>query len=153
MADGIKDNAAYSETPAKEKIINTAGMDETKITIKLAFEKAVRWQIIATLVVGIASFLFFGVHAAISSLLGGITAVFGGYAGVVMTRRRVDQSAGGVLIALLKAEATKVIVISAQLLAIFKLYEGLVPLALIGGLAVSVLVSGAGLGAVGNNTK
>ncbi|HCJ51325.1 MAG: hypothetical protein COZ20_05440 [Gallionellales bacterium CG_4_10_14_3_um_filter_54_96] len=126
-------------------------MNETKITIKQAFEKAARWQIIATLTIGIASLLFISVHAAISSFLGGISAVVGGYVGVVMTRSRVDQSAGGVLIALLKAEIAKVMVISVQLLAIFKLYDGLVPLALIGGLAVSVLVSGAGLGAVGNN--
>jgi len=126
-------------------------MNETKITIKQAFEKAARWQIIATLTIGIASLLFISVHAAISSFLGGISAVVGGYVGVVMTRSRVDQSAGGVLIALLKAEIAKVMVISVQLLAVFKLYDGLVPLALIGGLAVSVLVSGAGLGAVGNN--
>lgn len=57
------------------------------------------------------------------------------------------------LIALLKAEATKVLVISAQLLAIFKIYAGLVPLALIGGLAISVLVAGAGLGVVGKNEQ
>jgi len=31
----------------------------------------------------------------------------GGYAGVMMTRKRVDQSPGSVLIALLKAEVTK----------------------------------------------
>ncbi|PIV91355.1 MAG: hypothetical protein COW45_06105 [Gallionellales bacterium CG17_big_fil_post_rev_8_21_14_2_50_54_146] len=130
---------------------HVAEMNETKITIKQAFEKAARWQIIATLTIGIASLLFISVHAAISSFLGGISAVVGGYVGVVMTRSRVDQSAGGVLIALLKAEIAKVMVISVQLLAIFKLYDGLVPLALIGGLAVSVLVSGAGLGAVGNN--
>ena len=130
---------------------HVAEMNETKITIKQAFEKAARWQIIATLTIGIASLLFISVHAAISSFLGGISAVVGGYVGVVMTRSRVDQSAGGVLIALLKAEIAKVMVISVQLLAVFKLYDGLVPLALIGGLAVSVLVSGAGLGAVGNN--
>lgn len=119
----------------------------------MAFEKAARWQIIATLTVAIAALLIFEVHAAISALLGGMAAVLGGYVGVVMTRSRVDQSAGGVLIALLKAEIAKVMVISVQLLAIFKLYDGLVPLALIGGLAVSVLVSGAGLGAVGNNKQ
>lgn len=153
LADGIKDNACNSETSVQENLNQGAGMDETKITIKMAFEKAARWQIIATLTVAIAALLIFEVHAAISALLGGMAAVLGGYVGVVMTRSRVDQSAGGVLIALLKAEIAKVMVISVQLLAIFKLYDGLVPLALIGGLAVSVLVSGAGLGAVGNNKQ
>ncbi len=128
-------------------------MNETKITIKQAFEKAARWQMIATLTICTAVLLFISIHAAISSFLGGISAIVGGYVGAVMTRSRVDQSAGAVLIALLKAEIAKVMVISVQLLAIFKLYDGLVPLALIGGLAVSVLVSGAGLGAVGNNKQ
>ncbi|MCX7192462.1 MAG: ATP synthase subunit I [Proteobacteria bacterium] len=128
-------------------------MDDTKITINQAFKKAARWQIIVTLAFCAIYLLFSSVNAAISSFLGGAAALTGGYAGVLMTRRRVDQSAGSVLVALLKAEATKIMVICLQLLMIFKLYNGLVPIALIGGLAASVLVSGAGLGAVGNNKK
>lgn len=153
MADRINDNAVYSETPGIEKVHQISGMDETKITINEAFKKAARWQIIVTLFFCVVYLLFSSVNAAISSFLGGITALVGGYAGVMMTRRRVDQSAGSVLIALLKAELTKIVVISLLLLVIFKLYNGLVPLALIGGLAASVLVSGAGLGAVGINKK
>lgn len=153
MTDGINDNARYSEMPGIEKVINISGMDETKTTINQAFKKAARWQIIVTFTICFAFLFLFSVHAAISSLLGGIAALTGGYAGVLMTRRRVDQSAGSVLVALLKAELTKIMVIFLQLLVIFKFYDGLVPLALIGGLAVSVLVSGAGLGAVGNNKK
>jgi ATP synthase protein I len=128
-------------------------MDETKITINQAFKKAARWQIIVTVAFGFIYLLFSSVNAAISSCMGGIVALAGGYAGVLMTRRRVGQTAGSVLIALLKAELTKIVVIAVLLLAIFKLYNGLVPLALIGGLAASVLVSGAGLGAVGNIKK
>lgn len=153
MADRINDNADYSETLGIEKGIAISGMDETKITINEAFKKAARWQIIVTLFFCVVYLLFSSVNAAISSFLGGITALIGGYVGVMMTRKRVDQSAGSVLIALLKAELTKIVVISLLLLVIFKLYNGLVPLALIGGLAASVLVSGAGLGAVGNNKK
>jgi len=151
LAEVIKDNAKPSEVSVQENLKQVTGMDETKITIKLAFQKAARWQVIATLSVSLALLPLTSVHAAVSCALGGMVAVIGGYAGVLMTRRRVDQSAGGMLIALLKAEITKVMAISVQLLAIFKFYDGLVPLALIGGLAVSVLVSGAGLGAVGNN--
>jgi ATP synthase protein I len=153
LADGINDNAAYSEKLEIEKVVEISGMDETKTTINLAFKKAARWQIIVTLAFCVVYLLISSVNAAISSFLGGAAALIGGYAGVLMTRRRSDQSAGGVLVALLKAEATKVMVISVQLLMIFKLYNGLVPLALIGGLAASVLVSGAGLGAIGNNKK
>ncbi len=153
MTDEINDNARNSKILSDEKVNQITGMDETKITINQAFKKAARWQIIVTLTICIALTLLISLHAGISSMLGGVAALTGGYAGVMMTRSRVDQSAGGVLIALLKAEATKVIVICMQLLAIFKLYDGLVPLALIGGLAASVLVSGAGLGAIGNNKK
>ncbi len=153
MTDGINDNARYSEMPGVEKVSNISGMDETKITINQAFEKAARWQIIVTLAFCVVYLLISSVNAAISSFLGGAAALAGGYAGVLMTRRRVDQSAGSVLVALLKAELTKIMVICLLLLVIFKLYNGLVPLALIGGLAASVLVSGAGLGAVGNNKK
>lgn len=153
MADRINDNAGYSETLGIEKLQKISGMDETKITINDAFRRAARWQIIVTLFFCVVYLLFSSVNAAISSFLGGITALVGGYAGVLMTRRRVDQTAGSVLIALLKAELTKIMVISLLLLVIFKLYNGLVPLALIGGLAASVLVSGAGLGAVGINKK
>lgn len=128
-------------------------MDDTKITINQAFKKAARWQLIVTLAFCVVYLLFSSANAALSSFLGGMTALIGGYAGVMMTRSRIDQSAGGVLVALLKAEATKIMVICLLLLMIFKLYNGLVPLALIGGLAASVLVSGAGLGAVGNNKK
>lgn len=153
MADVIKDNAGNSKTPVLIESNRTAGMDETKNTIKIAYQKAARWQIAATLTVAIVTFLLFSLHAAISVLLGGLTAVIGGYVGVLVTRRRVHQSPGGMLIALLKAEATKVLVISAQLLAIFKIYAELVPLALIGGLAISVLVAGAGLRVVGKTEQ
>lgn len=129
------------------------GLDETKTTINQAFKKAARWQIIVTLVMSVSSLMLISKNAGMSAFMGGLSALVGAYAGVLVTRSRVDQSPGGVLIALLKAEATKVIVICLQLLAIFKLYDGLVPLALIGGLAASVLVSGAGLGAIGNNKK
>jgi ATP synthase protein I len=153
LTDEINDNAGYSKILGFAKASKVPGMDETKITINQAFKKAARWQIIITLAFCVAYLLFSSKNAAISSFLGGMTALIGGYAGVMMTRRRVDQSAGSVLIALLKAELTKIMVICLQLLMIFKLYNGLVPLALIGGLAASVLVSGAGLGAVGNNKK
>ncbi|MDD2720560.1 MAG: ATP synthase subunit I [Gallionella sp.] len=153
MADVIKDNAGNSETLAIQKPNRIAGMEETKNTIKIAFQKAARWQLLATLTAGIATVLLISINAGVSVILGGLSAVIGGYVGVLMTHKRVQQSPGGMLIALLKAEATKVLVIAAQLLVIFKNYEGLVPLALIGGLAISVLVAGAGLGAVGKNEQ
>jgi ATP synthase protein I len=45
----------------------------------------------------------------------------------------------------LKAEIVKVFVVAVLLLIVFKLYQGLVPIALIGGLACAALISGAAL--------
>lgn len=153
MNHEITDNAGHSVTHGCGKETSMSGLNDTKTTINQAFQKAARWQFIITLTISVAILMFIGKNAGMSAFLGGTAALAGGYAGVLVTRSRVDQSPGGVLIALLKAEATKVIVISLLLLAIFKLYDGLVPLALIGGLAASVLVSGAGLGAIGKNKK
>lgn len=153
MTGGINDNAGNSKIHGEAEVNQITGMIDTKTTINLAFKKAARWQLIVTLFFCVVYLLFGSRNAAVSSLLGGVSALAGGYAGVLITRKKADQSAGGVLITLLKAELTKVMVISLLLLAIFKLYVGLVPMALIGGLAASVLVSGAGLGAIGNNKK
>lgn len=127
-------------------------MEDTKTIIGRAFKSAARWQIISTLVLALAALILAGIHAAVSVFLGGTAALIGGYAGVVTTRNR-GTTPGGILIALLKAEAIKVAAIALVLLLVFKFYKGLVPLALISGLAAAVLISGAGLRTLGNENK
>lgn len=123
--------------------------DSNNTTISRAYNKAVRWQVIATALVAIASFALVGSHAAISALMGGVSVIAGSYAGVASTRKSsTDPSA--LLITLLKAEAIKIVVIVLLLLAIYKFYAGLVPLALIGGLAGAALIAGAGLRNINN---
>ncbi len=151
MADVIKDNAADSGTSVKQHI-DQVKKTEKNITISQAFKKAARWQIITTLTLSML-FLLLNVSAAVSALLGGAVALLGGFVGVLMVRSREGISPASLIVTMLKAEAIKVMVISLSLLAVFKFYNGLVPWALICGLAVAVLVSGAGLGAVGNENK
>lgn len=122
----------------------------TNTTISRAFSKAVRWQIIITVLISGVSLLVAGVDAAYSAFAGGASVMLGGYAGMLMARRPNGGTPGGVLISLLKAEIIKVLVIAMLLLVTFKYYQGLVPLSLIGGLAGSALASGAGLRAVNN---
>ncbi|MFZ2542318.1 MAG: ATP synthase subunit I [Gallionella sp.] len=117
-----------------------------------AFKSAAHWQIISTLILAFAALILVGVHAAASAFMGGAVALIGCYAGVVTTRSRAT-SPGAILIALLRAEAIKVAMIALLLLLVFKLYKGLVPLALISGLAVAVLISGAGLRTLENENK
>jgi ATP synthase protein I len=123
-------------------------MDNT--TISRAYNKAVRWQIIITVLISGVSLLLAGVNAAISATAGGASVIAGGYAGVLIAQSPSGSAAGTILITLLKAEVVKILVIAILLLITFKYYQGLVPLALIGGLAGSALASGAGLRTVNN---
>ena len=110
-----------------------------------AFSKAVRWQIIVTLVLAVVALVFTNLHVALSIIGGGSAVMLGSFAAIALARRTQPESAGSALFVVLKAEAVKIAVIALVLLAIFKLYEQLVPLALIGGLACAALISGAAL--------
>ena len=125
--------------------------DSTNMTtISRAYNKAARWQVIATAFVAIASFAISGVHAAFSAVLGGAIVIVGSYAGVAATAKTRGAEAGGLLLTLLKAEAIKILVIVLLLFATYKFYQGLVPLALISGLASAALIAGAGLRNINN---
>jgi ATP synthase protein I len=124
-----------------------SGMNDTT-TINLAFSKSVRWQIIATVFVAALAFLLAGWPGALSAIGGGGSTIVGGFVAVALTRGKQRGTPGSALLVVLKAEAIKIAVIALVLLAIFKLYQGLVPLALIGGLACAALISGAGLRAL-----
>ena len=112
--------------------------------LQQTFLKAARWQIVVTVLIAVAAWVLANVHVALSILAGGLAVVLGGFAGMALARRQ-SASAGSALLTLLKAEAIKIVVIALVLLAIFKFYEQLVPLALIGGLACAALISGAAL--------
>lgn len=106
------------------------------------------WQVMAVLLVGLAAYLLAGVHGALSALAGGFAVWAGSQMGAMSMRRSnaAGTGAGTALIALLKAEAIKIVVIAVLLLLIFKLYgSNLVPAALIAGLAVAALLSGMGI--------
>lgn len=59
--------------------------------------------------------------------------------------QKKQQDAGSMIVTLLKAEAIKILVIFLTLLLVFKVYAGLVPLALICGLGAAALLSGAAI--------
>ena len=101
----------------------------------------------------ITAWVLGGIHAAASVLMGGISVLMGGYAGVAAIRSQGNATPGSILITILKAEAVRIAVIMLLLLIAFKFYRELVPLALIGGLAAAVLISGAGLRTLGIENK
>lgn len=122
-----------------------SGVNGNTNNMSLVLGKAIRWQVIATVAAAVFAFALGGWPAAASAFGGGISAVLGGYVAAVSIRGRSSETAGAALVTLLRAEAIKIGVIALVLLAIFKLYAGLVPLALIGGLACAALMSGAAM--------
>lgn len=110
------------------------------------FSKMLKVQLIATLAVAIVLFLFFGLHAAVSTVLGGVSVLVGAYLASLVARRAEGLTdASAILVNLLKAEAVKIIVIIAVLMIVFVFYKQLVPFALIAGLAAAAIFSGAAL--------
>ncbi len=117
---------------------------DSNISTAFIFSKMLRLQLIATVVVAIASLAISGLHAGISALLGGLAVIIGAFIAAKIAQRS-KQDATAVLINLLKAEAVKVLVIFVLLLITFKVYKQLVPFSLIAGLAAAALVSGAAM--------
>ena len=110
------------------------------------FSKMLKIQLVATISVAVAALFISGVYASISAMLGGASVILGAFAAVAVAKRcENNKEATTILINLLKAEATKILIIIVLLIIIFKFYKQLVPFALIAGLAASALFSGAAL--------
>ena len=110
------------------------------------FSKMLKIQLVATFSVAVLALFVSGLHASVSAMLGGASVVLGACAAVAVAKRgEKNKDASAILINLLKAEATKILIIIVLLVVIFKLYTQLVPFALIAGLAAAALFSGAAL--------
>ncbi|MGZ5090573.1 MAG: ATP synthase subunit I [Burkholderiales bacterium] len=85
-----------------------------------------RWQVYATATSMFIAGLWFGRHGALSALFGGLINVTAGAVfGLVATRSR-KRTAGEALIALMRAEAGKVVLIVLQLWLVLANYKQLV---------------------------
>jgi len=110
------------------------------------YQRMLQWQFIAVVVVAVAAYFLSGMHASFSVLAGGFSVMLGAFfASKVAARSEGKTEPSAILINLLKAEATKIVIIAILLLITFKLYKALVPFALIAGLAAAALFSGAAL--------
>lgn len=110
------------------------------------YRNMLRWQVMATVAVTIVSFVVSGPQAAVSALLGGVSVIIGAwFASRIAEKGRSKTDPTAVLLNLLKAEAVKILIIAITLFVVFKLYQALVPFALIAGLAAAALFSGAAL--------
>ncbi|MBA4141442.1 MAG: ATP synthase subunit I [Nitrosospira sp.] len=111
-----------------------------------------RWQLIVTLAMVLASGLVWGIHGAASALLGGVISIISAAAFSAIISRYAGATAGGVLITAIKAEAVKIVVMVILLWLVLTLYTNVVAVGFIGTFALTVLVFGMAL-FVADDTK
>jgi F0F1-type ATP synthase assembly protein I len=99
-----------------------------------------RWQIIATAFITVAAGLFFGAHAAVSALLGGVVNQLADFAYAMMVSGGGIRTAGGTLRTLFRAEATRIVLIVLLLGGVLTSYRDVVHPVLFLSFVVSVIV-------------
>ena len=98
------------------------------------------WQVAATTALTLAGGLLAGVDGAMSAALGGAVSIAAGWVSAVVAARGKAQSAGGVLISALTAEAVKIGLIVLLLWLVLALYDNVVAPVLIGSFVITILV-------------
>ena len=98
------------------------------------------WQAAATTALTLAGGFIAGMHGAFSAACGGAISIVAGLAAAVVAARGKAQSAGGVLVGALKAEAVKIGSMVLLLWLVLAAYEQVVATALIGSFIVTVLI-------------
>ena len=89
---------------------------------------------------------FFGLHAGISVLSGAFVVIIGLIVSTpIANKSRETNKASSIVMAALKAEGVKILIIILLLWVIFNFYEDKVPLAIVFGLAIAAIFSGIGL--------
>ena len=100
-----------------------------------------RWQLLATVVCAIVAAVFTGTHGGISALLGGSVSWAAGLVFALMASVRRVRTAGETLRILLRAEASKIMLMVILLWLVLTVYREIVPVAFFAVFIVSVLVS------------
>jgi ATP synthase protein I len=107
---------------------------------------SINWQVKASFGLTVFVVIVFGLDAGISVLIGLMSVIAGMMIGSrIAHRTSKSKEPFGIVINMLKAEAVKIIVVITVLWIAFKFYKALVPLALIVGLAVAAILSGASI--------
>ena len=97
------------------------------------------WQVAATVALALVGGLLAGIDGALSAALGGAVSIVAGWASAVVAAKKA-QSAGGVLIGALKAEAVKIVLIVFLLWLVLATYDNVVPPALFGSFVMTILI-------------
>jgi ATP synthase protein I len=99
-----------------------------------------RWQLLATAALTLAVGAWAGADGALSAALGGAVSIFSGLASAVAVSLGKAQSAGGVLLAALGAEAVKIGLIVILLWLVLATYRDVVVAAFVGTFAVTAVI-------------
>ena len=109
-------------------------------TLRRPIRTVLWWQASATATLAVVGGLLAGVDGALSAALGGVVSIVAGWAAAVVAARGKAQSAGGVLVSALRAEAVKIGLIAFLLWVVLATYENVVAPALFGSFVVTVLI-------------
>ncbi len=101
---------------------------------------AMRWQMYATVSLGLLAGVFIGGHGAVSALLGGIINQIADLAYAVLVSGSRVRTAGNTLRALFRAEAARIILIVLQMGWVLTTYKDVVHPVFFISFAVSVIV-------------
>ncbi len=99
-----------------------------------------RWQIVATAVLGLLAWIFIGVHGAASAVLGGVINQVADLAYAMLVSGSRVRTAGNTLRALFRAEAARIVLIVLQMGWVLTTYKAVVHPVLFISFAVSVIV-------------
>jgi ATP synthase protein I len=99
-----------------------------------------RWQVVATAALALIAGALAGGHGALSASLGGAVSILSGLASAVVASLGRAQSAGGVMVAVLGAEAVKIGLIVVLLWLVLATYREVAVPVFLGSFAVTVVI-------------
>ena len=118
--------------------------NNTGSTADNVFSGLLTSQLLAIVAVALVAYVISGLHAGLSALAGGLSVFLAALIASKIAKSK-SKLAGAVLMQMLKAELIKIVLIVLFLFGVFKGYKELVPGALIAGLAVAAIMSGAAI--------
>ena len=105
-----------------------------------AIRTVLRWQLMATVALAVIAALAAGQHGAISAVLGGLVSFAAGLGFAAVASASRKDSAGLAMLAALRAEAVKIVLVVALLWVVLTVYQNVVIVAFIGTFIVTTIV-------------
>jgi ATP synthase protein I len=100
--------------------------------LRKAIRTVLRWQLAATAAVALVAGYWVGEHGALSAVLGGAVSLSAGWVSAMVAAIGKTQSAGGILVGALRAEAVKIGLMVILVGAVLTIYKDVVVIAFLG---------------------